>query len=64
MFDAISDLFKDIRIIRERIAYLEDHPKEIRTEGDWDHEPYSKCTHLELLKAELEMLLGVAETLK
>ena len=64
MFDAISDIFKDIKIIRERIAYLETHPEEIRMTGDWDHEPYSKCTHLELLKSELEMLLGVAETIK
>ena len=64
MFDAVLSIRGDIKTIENRIIYLESHPDEIRTEGNWNYESYSKCTHLELLKYELIMLLGVLETLK
>ena len=64
MYSSRSDVLGKIKTIQERISYLEAHPEEVRTWGGWDYQPYSECTHLGLLKAELEMLLGVAEILK
>ena len=57
-----ADIQRDLDTIRNRITYLEANPVLVRTTGYWANERYSECTHLGLLKSELEMLEGVVRS--